>query len=80
MKKGGYQILDLKGQTSGSTIDGIYELLEGNTKPVLVSGLVDGGVEYRDAFVEFTVSESNFVGIVYGKTITITSLNVFTIA
>lgn len=80
MKKGGYQILDLKGQTSGSTIDGIYELLEGNTKPVLVSGLVVGGVEYRDAFVEFTVSESNFVGTVYGKTITITSLNVFTIA
>lgn len=84
-QKGGYQILDLKGTAltagSASTIKGIYETLEGNYhKPVLVSGLVIGDTVYADAYVTFTVSESNYIGKAYGYNITITDDDEITVA
>lgn len=76
MKKGGYQIIDLKNTplTSGSgamVIDGIYSSIESTNKAILFSGIVIDGVEYNDTFVELTEDGSNYVGTMYGKTITI---------
>lgn len=75
MTKGGYQILDLSGHsfTTGASgyVKGAYEKIEGTRKVILVSGLEVDGTEYRDAFVDFSVNESNYVGTMYGKTITI---------
>lgn len=77
MTKGGYQILDLSGHsfTTGASgyIEGAYEKIEGTRKVILVSGLEVDGVEYRDAFVDFSVSADNYVGTMYGKTITVGS-------
>lgn len=68
MKKGGYQILDLKNKnlTSGvgMVFDGIYEQVEGTRKTHLVSGLQVGEVEFHDMFVLFTSVGSSFVGVV----------------
>ena len=76
MKQGGYQILDLKNHnfaTSGSsnTYNGCYELLKGTRKAVLVSGMKINGVEYRDFFALFVVSNNN---IVYKVTEQVTGL------
>lgn len=77
MTKGGYQILDLSGHsfTTGVTgyVKDAYGKIEGTRKVILVSGLEVDGTEYRDAFVDFSVSTSNFVGTMYGKIITIGS-------
>lgn len=77
MNKGGYQILDLSGNnfTVGASqyVRGAYDKIEGTRKVILVSGLEVEGVEYRDAFVDFTVSAGNFVGTMYGKKITVGS-------
>lgn len=77
MTKGGYQILDLSGHsfTTGTSgyVKGAYEKIEGTRKVILVSGLEVDGVEYRDAFVDFSVISSNFVGTMYDKIITIGS-------
>lgn len=75
MTKGGYQILDLSGIsfTVGITkyVKGAYEKIEGTRKVILISGLEVDGTEYRDCFVDFYVDNANFVGSIYGKTITI---------
>lgn len=75
MTKGGYQILDLSGHsfTTGASVyvKDAYEKIEGTRKVILVSGLEVDGVEHRDAFVDFTVSAGNFVGIIQGKRITV---------
>jgi hypothetical protein len=77
MTKGGYQILDLSGTNfeTGVTsyVEGAHSKLESTRKVILVSGLTVDGEEYRDAFVDFTVNESDFVGTMHGKTITIGS-------
>lgn len=73
--KGGYKIIDLKGNdlTSTSTIDGIYESIEGNyRKALLLSGIVIDDVEKDDTFVTANVTGDNYVIIAYGRTITIT--------
>lgn len=83
MTKGGYQIIDLKNKelTSGvgMVYEGIYDKIEGTRKAILISGLNVGGTEYHDTFVELTVNESNFVGTIYGKTITISDNDVLTV-
>lgn len=83
MTKGGYQIIDLKNKqlTSGTGMvyEGIYDLIEGTRKAILVSGLNVGGTEYHDTFVDFTVNGSNFEGTIYGKTITISDTDVVTV-
>ncbi len=75
MNKGGYQIIDLKNveltSGTGTVFDGVYEKIEGTRKPILVSGLNVGGTEYNDAYVQFTVSGSNYTTTIYGMTLTI---------
>ena len=75
MTKGGYQILDLSGynfnRNQSQIVKGAYEKIEGTRKVILVSGLVCDGIEYRDAFVNFTVESGNFVGSMYDVTINI---------
>lgn len=77
MTKGGYQILDLSGNsfTRETTVyvKGAYEKIEGTRKVILVSGLEVDGVEYRDAFVNFTNESGNFVGSIYDVTINVGS-------
>lgn len=75
MTKGGYQIIDLSGHHLATGVSeevkGVYEQIEGTRKVILVSGLEVDGVEHRDAFVDFSVDSGNFVGVMYGKKITI---------
>lgn len=83
MLKGGYQIIDLEDKelTSGvgMVYEGIYEKIEGNRKAILISGLNVEGTEYHDTFVELAVSGSNYEGTIYGKTITISDVDVVTV-
>lgn len=74
MKIGGYQIIDLRETpiVGTITVPGVYDLIEGTNKAILISGFVHNGTEYNDAFVQFTVSGSDFVGDLYGYTMTIT--------
>lgn len=69
MLKGGYQIIDLGNRNFhhlvGITIPGIYDKIEGTRKPILLSGFKYADVEFKDMFVNFTVSGSNFVATVY---------------
>ena len=73
---GGYQIIDVSGLafTSGTKVtkEGVYDLLEGTDKVVLLHGLVLAGVKYRDAWLnDLKKSGTNYTGTVYGNTITI---------
>lgn len=74
-RKGGYQIIDLKGNDligASFTISGIYDVLEGNyNKAILLSGIVIGGVEYDDVFTTPKVVSSKYVLDAYGYTLTI---------
>lgn len=83
MEKGGYQIIDLGNKNLtlgvGMVYKGIYDLIEGTRKPVYLSGLQIGGVEYHDTYVNLTVSGSTYTGTVYGKTITIDDNDVVTV-
>lgn len=83
MQKGGYQIIDLKNKQltigTGMVYNGVYELIEGTSKPILLSGINIAGKEYHDTFIDLTVSGSSFIATVYGKKITITDNDVVTI-
>lgn len=84
MNKGGYQILDLKNTNfalgTGAVVAGAYGKIAGTKKPILVSGIVIAGTEYHDTYVDFTVNNTVFEGIIYGKKITIASTNIVTIS
>lgn len=84
MKKGGYQIIDLQNKNfvlgTGQVVSGVYSLIEGTRKPLLLSGISIAGVEYHDTFVELTVSNTSYTGTVYGKTITIADTDTVTFA
>lgn len=83
MQKGGYQIIDLKNKelTSGvgMVYEGIYDKIEGTRKATLVSGFNLEGTEYHDSFVDFTVNNTNFEGIIFGHTITINDNDIVTV-
>ncbi len=62
--KGGYQIVDLRGESlSGTavTIPGTYEKIEGTRKPILLTNINKGGTEIHNSFVSPLVSSSNFL-------------------
>lgn len=66
-KKGGYQIVDLKGvsltPSTASVIPGVGEQLEGaNGKRTVVSGLVVSGDVQPDAEVLFTNNAGTYTG------------------
>lgn len=82
MLKGGYQIIDLKGENlteNAVTIPGIYDSIEGNYhKPLLLSGIVIGGIERPDVYTSASVNSSNYVLPLYNGSITVTSENLVT--
>lgn len=83
MARGGYQIIDLKNKnlTSGvgMVYEGCYDKIENTNKIILLTGIQVEDVEYKDAFVNLTVSGSAFIGEVYGKEIKIQDTDVITI-
>lgn len=86
MIKGGYKIIDFRDYplTTGAvavTIDGIYDTVEASyRKPMLLSGLTIDTTEHSDTFAQPTISGSNYVFTVYGKTITITDADAVSVA
>ena len=84
MNKGGYQILDLKNTNfalgTGVKVPGAFTTISGTKKPILVSGIVIAGTEYHDTYVDFTVNNTTFEGIIYGKKITIANTDTVTIS
>lgn len=98
MKIGGYQIIDFKNKPLqfgvGMVYDGIYDLIEGTRKPILLSGLTvkvdieedDTSVvlESHDLFSFPTLDGSNYVFMVefQGTTasLTVNSNDVVTLA
>lgn len=64
--KGGYQIIDLKGNSLSSsalTLEGIYEAVEGADAPILLEGINIGGTELKPQFVNFVGSSGGtFLG------------------
>lgn len=57
--KGGYQIVDLKGNSLSSsavTLEGIYEAVEGADAPILLEGINIDGTELKPQFVNFVGS------------------------
>ena len=77
MKKGGYQIADLKGLNfsllSPTPVDGFKEIIKNaKNKRIVISGLNIAGTEYDDTEVEFNIVGKAYVGALYGLTITVT--------
>lgn len=75
-KKGGYVIVDLKGQsiTAGTpfTLDGVTARLDrAKTKACLLSGFAIGDEEKRDVFVDLQKTEDGYVALFGQYTITI---------
>lgn len=80
--KGGYKILDFRGYTfetsttatpRSTTINGIYERIEGSDKAFLIEGYNLDGVEYKSFFTAFVVQGGAFVTIFDNHYITISS-------
>ena len=84
MNKGGYQILDLKNTNfalgTGAVVAGAYSTIAGTKKPILVSGIVIAGTEYHDTYVDFTINNTAFEGVIYGKKISIANTDTVTIS
>lgn len=85
MIKGGYKIIDFKDvpfETGGDTmtIEGIYDNVKASyRKPLLLSGLNIDSIEHNDVYATPTLSGSNYVFTIYGKTITITNTDVVSV-
>lgn len=67
--EGGYQIIDLKNKVlsetgDGTLISGIYELIEGTRKPLLIQNVVievsGSPKEFRDFFVSPSIRDTYF--------------------
>lgn len=63
---GGYQIIDLKSLDFVDTstihvIDGLYSLIEGTQKTILLHNIVVNSVEYHDVFASVTHDDDHFV-------------------
>lgn len=68
MFKGGYKLIDFKENNivldQSTTITGVYDAIEHNyRKPTLITGLVIGGAEKEDTFVNFEHSENVYNGL-----------------
>lgn len=79
-----YTIIDLKGTSlSGTpaTIAGVHAKIGNANCPIRLSGINYGGTKYKDAFVKFSASSTNYVSEpVYGKVITVSNANAVSIA
>ena len=77
--KGGYQIIDLKGNSLSSsalTLEGIYDAVEGADAPILLEGINIGGTELKPQFVNFVGSSG---GTFLGHIITSVSATTLTL-
>lgn len=68
MFKGGYKLIDFKESNivlnESTTIKGVYDAIKHNyRKPTLITGLVIGGVEKEDTFVNFEHGENVYNGL-----------------
>lgn len=82
--KGGYKIINLKGQAfvkgTAKTVKGLYALIEETDKPILISGLNLDGSEIDDFYVLFLVKSNKYVGYdIEDITGTTMKVNVFTV-
>lgn len=62
--KGGYQIVDLQNANitdTATVIPGLYALIEGTRKQILLSNIQVSGTEYHDTFVNPSVSPNKFI-------------------
>ena len=68
MKKGGYQIIDLKNfdihNGNSVTIKGIYNILKEVKKPLLLSGIKVNKVKQQDQYIIPETSENNFLIVI----------------
>lgn len=85
MFKGGYKIIDLKNTNftvgTASAIVGVYDAIARNYgKAIMLNGIVIGGVEFPNTFVELTSGSTCYNGKVYGYNITINDDNEVTFA
>ncbi len=64
-KRGGYQIVNLGNKNLKSNVgmvyDGIYDIIEGTNKPILLTGITVNDTEYHDGFCFPSVVESSFI-------------------
>lgn len=70
MANGGYKIVSLENYnfTLGTKhiIAGVYDRIESAyRKPILLSDIVIGSAELPDSFVTFTVSSTDYIGVLY---------------
>lgn len=79
-----YAIVDLKGTSlsgSSATVKGVHAAIGKADCPILLRRINYGGTVYKDAFVKFTASSTNYVSeTVYGKVITVSNADGITIA
>lgn len=79
-----YAIIDLKNTSlsgSSATVSGTHAAIAKANCPILLKGINFGGTKYKDAFVKFTASSTNYVSeTVYGKVITVSNADGITIA
>ena len=82
--RGGYQIIDLKNKNIttdvGMVYEGIYDIMEGTRKPIMVTGMQVDEKEYRDAIVDFTLVGSAYIGEIHGKVMKVEDTDVVTFA
>ena len=75
---GGYQIIDVTGLAfvSGTKVtkEGVYDLVKGTDKVILLHGLQYKGTKQRDVWLnDLTKSGTNYTGTVFGNTILISN-------
>lgn len=65
MKKGGYQIIDLKNynmlQDDTITVPGIYSLISSTNKPLLLTGITFNNTKQREQYVVVQKSGTQYV-------------------
>lgn len=80
-KTNGYKVIDLEYALidgEGITVKGIYEAIEGATKPILLAGVNANGTEINPALVAFGVSGQDLIASIV-TTSTATSLSGYTV-
>lgn len=84
--KGGYKLIDLKGNKltvggGGVTVKGIYNSIENSyNKPLILTGINIGGIDRNDIFINFSDDSGSYVGNISAtEKITITNADLVTI-
>ena len=65
MKKGGYQIIDLKNynmiQDGTITVPGVYSLISSTNKPLLITGITLNNTKQREQYVVVQKNDTQYV-------------------